>query len=75
MSNYTWSSPLALYEEDGTAYVIICDSAGNMSLLDSKGQVLNTVNLGSNVEASPAAFGNILVVGTRGGLVWGVKIK
>lgn len=75
MNNYTWSSPVAVYDEDGKAYVIFCDSAGNMTMLDSAGNVLSTVNLGSNVEASPAVFENTIVVGTRGGLVHGIKIK
>jgi hypothetical protein len=46
-----------------------------MSLLDSKGATLSSISLGSNIEASPAVFENTLVVGTRGGLVCGVKIK
>lgn len=75
MDYYTWSSPVALYDTAGTAYIILCDSVGNMSLLDSKGTTLSTISLGSNIEASPAVFENTLVVGTRGGLVCGVKIK
>ncbi len=75
MNYYTWSSPVAVYDKDGKAYIIISDSVGNMTMLDSKGGVLSTIGLGSNVEASPAVFENTLVVGTRGGLVYGIKIK
>lgn len=75
MGNYTWSSPLAIYDDDGKAYVIICDSLGYMILMDSKLKVLNYIELGSNIEASPAAFNNMIVVGTRAGHVYGVKIK
>lgn len=75
MDYYTWSSPVAVYDAAGTAYIILCDSVGNMSLLDNKGTTLSTLALGSNIEASPAVFENTLVVGTRGGLVCGVKIK
>ncbi len=75
MDYYTWSSPLAIYDESGNGYIIVSDSVGNMMLLDSKGNTLSTLSLGSNVEASPAAFNDTLVVGTRGGLVCGIKIK
>ena len=75
MDYYTWSSPLAVYDESGNAYIIVGDSMGNMMMLDNQGKVLSTLDLGSNIEASPAVFNNTLVVGTRGGLVCGIKIK
>ena len=75
MDNYAWSSPVAVYDDAGKAYVIFCDSVGTMKMLDSKGTVLSTMNLGSNIEASPAVFNNTLVVGTRGQQIFGIKIK
>lgn len=76
MSNYSWSSPVAVYTEAGDGYLILCDSAGNMYLIDgTTGQVLDTVSLGANVEGSPAVFENMVVVGTRGQKIFGVKIR
>lgn len=76
MDNYTWSSPTAVYGESGKSYIVICDSVGNVSLLEgTTGKVLDTVNIGSNVEASPAVFGNIVVVGTRGQKIYGLKVE
>lgn len=76
MDNYTWSSPVAIYTESGDAYIILCDSLGNVSLVDSAdGTTLSTINIGSNIEASPAVFGNILVVGTRGQKIYGIKVE
>ena len=75
MSNYTWSSPVAVYDKDGNAYILVCDSAGNIRMLDSNGNVLSSLNLGSNVEASPAVYENTLVVGTRGQKIYGIKIN
>ena len=75
MNNYSWSSPVAVYDDSGNAYIITCDSMGIMTMLDSKGNTLSTMDLGSNIEASPAVYENTLVVGTRGGLIWGVNIK
>lgn len=75
MDYYTWSSPVAVYDENGKAYIIVGDSVGNLTMVDSKGETLSTVQLGSNIEASPAVFENTLVVGTRAGYICGVKIK
>ncbi|MBQ3529121.1 MAG: pyrrolo-quinoline quinone [Oscillospiraceae bacterium] len=75
MDNYTWSSPVAVYDKEGKAYIIVGDSLGIMKMYDSKGNVLSTVELGTNIEASPAVFDNTLVVGTRGGVVFGIEIK
>lgn len=76
MGNYTWSSPVAFYTEDGKAYVVICDSAGNAKLLDgTTGEEYSRVGLGSNVEASPAIFEDTLVVGTRGQRIYALKIS
>lgn len=73
---YCWSSPVAIYSEDGKAYMIICDSVGNAILIDGKtGNTIDSIGLGSNVEASPVVFNDMLVVGTRGQKVYGIKIS
>ena len=75
MSRYSWSSPVALYDGKGEGYIILCDSGGNVKFINGKtGETLNSINLGSNIEASPAVFNDILVIGTRGQKVYGVKI-
>ena len=49
---------------------------GYMQLVDGQtGTILYEFSLGSNIEASPAVFENTVVVGTRGQLIYGVKIK
>ena len=76
MDYYTWSSPVALYTDEGEAYIILCDSVGNFSLLDgTTGETLSTMNLGSNIEASPAVFEDMVVIGTRGGRICGIKVS
>ena len=76
MDNYTWSSPTAVYTDSGKAYVVICDSIGNLFLVNgTDGKVLSSTNLGSNVEASPAVFGNTIVVGTRGQKIYAIKVE
>lgn len=76
MKHYSWSSPVGVYTSDGTGYIIHCDSNGDMSLRDgANGNVLDTVNLGENVEASPTVFNNMAVVGTKGEKIYGVRIE
>jgi outer membrane protein assembly factor BamB len=76
MPHYAWSSPLALYTSSGKSYIVQCDSVGNMFLIEgTTGTILYTLNLGTNIEASPSAFGNMIVVGTRGQKICGVKIQ
>jgi len=73
---YCWSSPVDVYTRDGKSYLIVCDSVGNVNLFEGKsGKLLDTVNLGANIEASPAVYDNILVIGTRGQKIFGIKIK
>ncbi len=75
MDSYTWSSPVALYTPEGKAYIVLCDSSGYARLIDgATGEVLDTTSLGSLVEASPAAFNEKLVVGTRGQKIFGLHV-
>ena len=65
-----------IYRWISNGYIIQGDSAGNLHILDGKtGQKLNSVTLNANIESSPAVFNNTLVVATRGGSIYGVKIK
>lgn len=76
MPYYTWSSPVAVYTKKGKSYICVGDSEGNLALLDGKtGNVLDSINLGSNMEASPSVFEDTLVIGTRGCQIYGIKLK
>jgi outer membrane protein assembly factor BamB len=70
MENYTWSSPAIFYNSKGDGYLVQADSKGNIFLIEGRtGKVLDKINPtknGSNFEASPALFGNMLVLGSRG---------
>ena len=68
--------PLILYDDNGDGYVVQCDSAGRMYLFDGRtGETLDRLDLEGNFEASPAAFDNMIVVGTRASKIYGVKLK
>ncbi len=75
MPHYTWSSPVVFYDAQCNGYLAVCDTAGNCSLLDgSNGTLLSSVPLGGLIEASPVVYENMLVVGTRGKQICGVRI-
>ena len=65
-SMYSWSSPVEFYDADGNGYLLYCNSGFNIFLIDGKtGEQFDYMNLGGNIEASPAMYGNYAVVGTR----------
>jgi len=67
---------VAVYTLRGKSYLVLCDSVGNMSLIEgTTGRVLDSINLGTNIEASPAVFDDMIVVGTRGQMIYGVRIE
>ena len=72
---YSWSSPVAVYDKDGNGYLVFCTAGGYMYFIDGlTGKVLDSLDVGSNVEASPAVYNSTIVVGTRGELIWGVNL-
>lgn len=76
LKHYCWSSPVAVYTKEGKSYIVNADSIGDMMLFEgTTGKLMDTINLGSNVEASPAAYDDMLVVGTRGRTIWGIRIE
>ena len=80
-SPYSWSSPVAVYTEDNKAYIVYCEHNGKISLLDAltgKQIDLVTLSLGRQyitIEATPAIYDDILVVGTYAEKIYGVRIK
>lgn len=76
LDNYAWSSPTDFYDSRGNGYIIQCNSLGDVLLLKGDtGEELDRINLGSNIESSPAIFEDYMVVGTRGQRIFGVRIK
>lgn len=77
MDDYAWSSPTVVYDGNGKGYVIQADSKGKIFLFDgATGDILDTIRpTESNFEASPAVFGNMLIVGCRGQLILGIRLS
>ena len=70
MEHYAWSSPAIFYNGKGDGFLVQADSGGDIFLIDGRtGTQLDKISPtknGSNFEASPALFGNMMVVGSRG---------
>lgn len=76
MRYYGWSSPTVFHSDEGKSYMIFCDSQGNMFLMDPKtGETLDTISVERNVEASPAIYNDMVVVGSYAKKIFGVRIK
>ncbi len=73
---YSWSSPVDFYDNDGNGYLAYCNSGYNLYLIDGKtGEVLDQMDLGGNIEASPVMYNNYIVIGTRAQRTYCVEVK
>ena len=76
LDTYTWSSPLALYTDAGKGYLLLFDHKGKGYLLDGRsGATLGNCKLSENIEASPCAFGDLIVIGTRDRHIYGLRVS
>ena len=87
LESATLSSPVAVYNEDGDAWLIQAESNGKIHLMDATdGSILDTLTLTGGegeestlaIEGSPAVYGNLMIIGTTGkdaGGVYCIKIE
>ena len=75
MGSGGWSSPVCVYDASGKGYVLVGSSSGALRLYDGRtGRIISICDLEGNIEGSPAVFEDMLVVGTRGKRIFGVRI-
>lgn len=76
LKNYSWSSPIAVYNEKNELFIFTGDVVGNVYLLRGKtGEILHTSHVGSNFESSPIIIGNKVVCGSRGTKIYKMSIE
>ncbi len=76
LKRFAWSSPTAVRGEDGHTFFLQGDISGTLSLVDARdGTIAHAVKLDGGIESSPAVFGDMAVVGTRGGRIWGIRLE
>ncbi len=73
------SSPVAVYNLAGDAWLVQAESDGKLFLMDAAtGKTLITMQLEGSVEASPAVYRDVLVITTTGvdtSYIYGIKLE
>lgn len=73
------SSPVAVYDTDGRGWIIQCEQNGTIHLLDGlTGKEINSLKVNGEIEASPAVYSNVMVIGTTGkgtSFIYGIEIR
>lgn len=76
LENYAWSSTVALHSQIGAVYLVQCCSDGTVLLLNgANGKLLDSISLNTTLEATPAVFGNTVVLGTRDERIIGLTVE
>ncbi|XXF79783.1 PQQ-binding-like beta-propeller repeat protein [Myxococcaceae bacterium GXIMD 01537] len=76
LRHYSWSSPTACHDGQGHTFLLQGDIGGEVHLLDARnGEVLDSVRLNGGIEASPALFGDMAVLATRGHWIHGLRLR
>ena len=76
LMNYAWSSTVSLTSQTGAVYLVQCCSDGTILLLNAaNGMLLDSIALNTTLEATPAVFGNTIVVGTRDERIIGLRVE
>jgi len=76
LNNYSWVSPIAVYDNDGNAYIYFADVAGNIYLIDgATGEIIFRRKFEYIFESSPIAVGNRIVQPARGNRILSFIIK
>lgn len=76
LSNYSWSSPVDIYDEAGNMYIFLADSKGYVMLLDGEnGAMIYKKKVAELFEASPAVFDNKIVIPSRPNKIFCLEIR
>ena len=79
LSSRSESSPIALYDEQGNGWILQCEQDGTVHLLEGlTGREISSLELEAEIEASPAAYNNVVVIGTTGkgtSFVYAIEVK
>jgi hypothetical protein len=63
-------------DPEGHTWFLQGDIGGQMHLIDARtGEIVHSLRLDGGVEATPAVFGDLAVIGTRGGTIWGLRLE
>jgi outer membrane protein assembly factor BamB len=76
IENYSWVSPIALYDHLGNAFIYFSDVGGNIYLIDGdSGKIIFKNYTGYIFESSPIAFGNRIIQPARGDKIFSFLLQ
>lgn len=76
LNYYSWSSPVALYNEKSEMFIVTGDTYGSIYIISGKdGNVLLRQKIGNNFESSPIVIDNNIIVGSRGKEIYKLSIQ
>ena len=79
LDDYSYSSPVAVYNAEGEAWIVQASASGKLYLLEGRtGKLVGTLDVEGTIEASPAVYGSTLVIGTTGSkhpAIYGISLK
>ncbi len=78
LSAKTISSPVAVYNKEGKGWIIQGDESGRLTLINGlTGEAISALELGGTIEASPAVYRDVLVIGTcsKDPMLYGIRLQ
>ncbi|MGN0745486.1 MAG: PQQ-binding-like beta-propeller repeat protein [Aristaeellaceae bacterium] len=79
LDSYSYSSPVAVYSDYGDGWIVQATGNGTLNLYEGRtGTLVDTLALEGTIEASPAVYKDMLVIGTTGkntSYIYGVKLN
>lgn len=76
LQRYAWSSPAGFYNEEDKLFLFVADCYGNVYLLDGRsGERIFTTKVGNNFESSPVVVDDCLVMGSRGSMIYKLRVE
>jgi len=75
LPQYAWSTPTLVKDPDGVSYLLQGGIGGVLRLLHARtGREVASLKLSGDIEASPAVFDDMVVLGTRSDRIHGIRI-
>lgn len=75
LPQYAWSSPTLVTDEGGARYLLQGGIGGLLRLIHARtGREVASLKLSGDIEASPAVFDEMVVLGTRSDRIHGIRV-
>lgn len=73
---YSWSSPIAFYNDNDEMFIFTGDAAGYVYLIKGKtGEIVASTRVGSNFESSPIVVDDKIILGSRGNKIFKISLE